>query len=530
MNGNRKNRAGLPAGSAGGKEAGGRSGRKPRNGEKRVEVSVQRNSNLIDGLTFGISSFLLAAAAAGALYTNAWQTLPADFLRILTTPGPLVTDYFMLGSMPATFLNAGLCGLTMACFMFFLPGPSHVNTLAGYFLVIAHCFYGLNFLNMWPCFLAPFLYLYLKNLDFNENLHVCMFATCFSPFVSELLFRYTLGESFVTGEVHLTLRGILLTLAFALLIAFVAPAVLPGVRAWHKGYNLYNGGLAYGMFGFLLFSFLYRTMGMEAPSVPVRQNAVYLRFGESYHLFANIFFLLLFALCLLAGWLFNGRSFRGIRHLYGDTGYESNFANKYGMPLCLINIGFYGTLFLLYINLAVFLTEGAGFTGPTFGVIFAALTFTAMGQHIRNVWPIFAGYPLLSLFVFVFNRAIGGNAVWTISTQSYINSVAFATGLCPIVGRYGTVPGIAAGMLCAALCTSTSALHGGLMLYNGGFTAGITALILIPILEHYIPHPRTSMNQHIDLRDMITLDETAVARKPAGRGRRTEKNKPADKR
>ena len=101
---------------------------------------------------------------------------------------------------------------------------------------------------------------------------------------------------------------------------------------------------------------------MEAPSVPVRQNAVYLRFGESYHLFANIFFLLLFALCLLAGWLFNGRSFRGIRHLYGDTGYESNFANKYGMPLCLINIGFYGTLFLLYINLAVFLTEGAGFT------------------------------------------------------------------------------------------------------------------------------------------------------------------------
>ena len=473
-------------------------------------ITTERNSNLIDGITFGFSAALLAAALAGTVYTRTGGTLPADFLRILTTPGPLVTDYFMLGSMPATFLNAGLCGLTMACFMFFLPGPSHVNTLAGYFLVIAHCFYGLNFLNMWPCFLAPFLYLRLKRLDYNENLHVCMFATCFSPFISELLFRYTLGEAFVTGEVHLTVRGILLAAFFALLIAFVAPAVLPGVKAWHKGYNLYNGGLAYGMFGFLLYSFLYKTMGMEAPAVPVRHNTVYNSFGNSYQLFGNIFFLVLFLVCLFAGWFFNGRSLRGIGHLFRDTGYQSNFAQKYGMPLCLINIGFYGMLFLGYINIVVFLTEGAGFTGPTFGVIFAALTFTAMGQHVRNVWPIFLGYPLLSLFAALFNRLIGGDAVWTISTQAYINSVAFATGLCPIVGRYGTGAGIAAGMLCAALCTSTGALHGGLMLYNGGFTAGITALILIPILEHYVKNPRSDMDEHIniDLRDMMTLDET----------------------
>ena len=489
-------------------------GARLQDGSRRVpEISVERNSMLIDGITFGFSAALLAAALAGALYTHTGSTLAADFFRILTTPAPTVTDYFALGSLPATFLNAGLCGLAMACFMFFLPGPSHVNTLAGYFLVIAHCFYGLNYLNMWPCFLAPFLYFRLKRLDFNENLHVCMFSTCFSPFVGEMLFRYTQGESYVQGQVSLTARGILLTVLFALLIAFVAPAILPGVKAWHKGYNLYNGGLAYGMFGFLLFSFLYRTMGIEAPSIPVRDNVIYNSFGNSYQFFGNVFFLVLFGLCLFAGWLYNGRSLRGIEHLFRDTGYQSNFAMKYGMPLCLINIGFYGTLFLIYINLVVHFTEGAGFTGPTFGVIFAALTFTAMGQHVRNVWPIFVGYPLLSLFATLFNHMIGGDAVWTVSTQAYINSVAFATGLCPIVGRYGTIPGIVAGMLCAALCTSTAALHGGLMLYNGGFTAGITALILLPILEHYIPRPRADMDQHIDLRDMITLRETPVIKK-----------------
>ena len=475
-----------------------------------MEISVKRNSNIIDGIVVGISAALYLGAVAGAFYTETWETLPADFCRILLTPGPLVTDYFNIGSLPAAFLNAALCGTVMALFMIFLPGPSHVNTLAGYFLVVAHSFYGLNFLNMWPCFLAPFLYLFLKKLDYNQNLHVCMFSTCFSPFVSEFLFRYAREAEFEAGVVQVGLQGIVNTLVFTLIIAFVAPAVLPGVRAWHKGYNLYNGGLAYGMFGFLVYNFLYRTMGIPAPQVPEYNNAVYDSFGNSYHLFANVFFLSLFLVCLAAGWYLNGRSYKGLEHLLLDTGYQSNFAQKYGMPLCLINIGLYGMLFLAYINLIIRYTQGAGFTGPTFGVIFAALIFTSMGQHVRNVWPIFVGYPLLSMFAFAFNRMIGGEAAWTVSNQAYINSVAFATGLCPIVGRYGSLAGILAGMLCASLCTATGALHGGLMLYNGGFTAGIVALILIPILEHYVKTARADMKQHIDLRDMMTLDEQAT--------------------
>lgn len=468
-------------------------------------VSLERNSNIIDGITFGFSIALLLGSAVGCVCSGAGATLIEDFIRILTMPAPLVTDYFALGSLPAAFLNAGLCGLSMALIMFFMPGLSHVNTLAGFFLVISHCFYGLNFLNMWPCFLAPFLYLKLKNLSYNDNLHICMFATCFAPFVSELLFRYTQGDMYRTGTITITVRGCLLTVVFVFILAFVAPAILPGVNAWHKGYNLYNGGLAYGMFGFLLFSFLYRTMGVEYPHVPIRHNQLYNLAGNSYRLFGNTFFILLFLTCLGAGWFLNGRSFKGIQVFFRDTGYHSNFAKRYGMRLCLINIGLYGLFFLVYINIVIHFTRGAGFTAPTFGVILAALTFTSMGQHVRNVWPIFVGYPLLSLFSTLFNHLIGGNALWTVSTQAYINSVAFATGLCPIVGRYGSIPGIVAGMLCAALCTATSSLHGGLVLYNGGFTAGIAALILIPILEHYVPNPRNDMNHHIDLHDMITL-------------------------
>jgi hypothetical protein len=475
-----------------------------------MKVSEERNSRIIDGMTFGFSIALLLGSAAGAVYTGTFSTLPRDLFRILTSPGPLVTDYFMVGSMPAAFLNAGLCGLTMACFMYFLPGYSHVNTLAGYFLVIAHCFYGLNLLNMLPCFFAPFLYLRLKKLDINQNLHVCMFATCFSPFISELLFRYTQGDDFVAGEASLTIKGVLLALGFLLIVAFIAPAILPGAKAWHKGYNLYNGGLAYGILGFLLFNFLYKTMGVAAPKRLIVPNPVYDQFGRSFRGFGNIYFVLLFLACIIAGWFLNGKSFKGLSVLFHDTGYQSNFASKYGMPICLMNAGLYGLLFLMYINLAVSLTDGAGFTGPTFGVVFAALTFTAMGQHVSNVWPIFLGFPLLSLISTAFNHLIGGNASWTISTQAYINSVAFATGLCPLVGQYGIRAGLAAGALCAALCTATSALHGGLMLYNGGFTTGVAALILIPILEHYSVPKRDQMKQHINLQDMMTVNEDAL--------------------
>ncbi len=177
------------------------------------------------------------------------------------------------------------------------------------------------------------------------------------------------------------------------------------------------------------------------------------------------------------------------------------------MPLCLVNMGCYGLLFLLYLNAAIALTHGAGFTGPTVGVVLAALTFSAMGQHPRNIWPIFLGYQVLYVLVFLVCTASGRQIAWSVSTQGYINAVAFATGLCPIVGRYGKRAGVAAGFLSAALCTSTSALHGGLILYNGGFTAGITAMLLVPVLEHYIPAPRSEMSFSFRTQDSITIIE-----------------------
>lgn len=464
------------------------------------------NSQIINGIALGFSLAFLISAFIAAHYTGEWGSVLDDWYLIMVSPCPLVTDYFDIGGLASAMLNAGACGLACFLFMVLLKGKSRANTLAGYFLVVAHCFYGLNFLNMWPCFLAPFLYLRFKKLNFKKNLHICMFATSFSPFISELLFRYTLGDTYTFGHPQVTVAGVVLAVLCSIMLGFVVPAILPGAQAWHKGYNLFNGGLAFGLFGFFLYNFMYRTMGIPSHGSLVRGNPIYRSFNHSYGIYANLFFLTVFSICILVGYFLNGRSFRGFRHLIKDTGYSSDFAEKYGMPLCLINIGCHGSLFLLYLNLSIHFTSGAGFTGPTVGVILAALTFTAMGQHPKNVWPIILGYQVLHVMVILVCKIGGLDLPWTISTQGYINGVAFATGLCPIVGRYGIRAGIAAGFLCASLCTSTSFLHGGLVLYNGGFTAGITALILLPILEHYVPKAREEMKSFtLNMQDMISL-------------------------
>lgn len=471
------------------------------------------NSALINGVALGFSLIFLFSAAAAAFYTGVGTDMFRNWYLIMISPCPLVTDYLAIGGLASAMLNAGACGMACFLFMYFLEGDSHANTLAGYFLVVAHCFYGLNFLNMWPCFLSPFLYLRLKKLDFKRNLHVCMFATSFAPFISEFLFRYTLKEHFIFGQAQLTLTGILLAAGFSLMLGFIVPAILPGAKAWHKGYNLYNGGLAFGLFGFFLYNFMYRTMGVKHPGNVYRSNHIYQYFGHSYQLYANVFFIIIFAVCLLLGWFLNGKSFKGYRKLVKDTGFSSDFSEKYGMPLCLINIGLHGSLFLLYLNLAMRFTMGAGFTGPTIGVILAALTFTSMGQHPKNVWPIIAGYQLLYFVTAFFCHVNGREVAWSVTTQGYINGAAFATGLCPIVGRYGVRAGILAGFICASMCTATSELHGGFVLYNGGLTTGITALILLPILEHYVPKARLRMkSQTLAVQDMIALIEKSRRR------------------
>lgn len=450
-----------------------------------MDHNIKKSSWFIKAICFNFSICFFVASFAATVYLNLWGHVWKDFLKLMVLPGPLVTDYFMLGNIASAFLNAGICGMTFTLLMIVLKTECRPSYLAGYFLVVAHCFYGLNFLNMWPPVLGILLFTKIFKIGFRHNLDMAMFSTAFGPFISEMLFRYHVWDYYIAYEVQVSVLGFIYVIIFSIFLGFAIPAMLPGALKLHKGFNLYNGGLAFGLLGLFIYAFMYKTMGIEPPHATPTPNVVYASHTNSYQIFSTWFFVIVFALFILWGWYLNGKSFNGYKELLKSTGHTADFFAEYGAAKVIMNIGFYGFLVFTYFLLVISFTDGAGFTGPTVGVILAALTFSSQGQHPANVWPIFVGYMVLSLFVTIMCSISGLDIPWTLSTQGYINGAAFATGLCPIAGRYGRRYGVIAGILAAILCTSTSSMHGGLMLYNGGLTTGITALIIVPCLEYY---------------------------------------------
>jgi hypothetical protein len=285
--------------------------------------------------------------------------------------------------------------------------------------------------------------------------------------------------------VNITAMGFVLALLFGVAAGFIVPALLPGTTKMHRGFNLYKAGLAIGLLGCFIFAFMYETVGIESPSVIHRENSLYEMHGNSYNAYMNVIFAFIFIVSIAVGFFMNGKSFHGYRRLLKSTGHGVDFSEKYGMPTSLINIGVYGLLILIYLNAIFLLTEGVGYTGPTAGVTIAAITFSASGQNPKNVWPIVFGYASLFVLSSAICALIGIDMSWSLSSQGYINGLAFATGLCPFTGKYGWRFGMLAGFVNAIICTSTLAMHGGFVLYNGGLAAGLTALILIPILDFY---------------------------------------------
>lgn len=453
------------------------------------------NEKIIRSYSLFISLFFLVSVPIAVVYTQEWDFFH-NLRLILTSPSKLVTDYFALGGLGSTLFNAAICGLIANAIIYITKVNANAKTLAGYMLIIAHAFYGLNFLNMWMPFVGVIIFCIAMKKKISENIHVAFFATALAPFVSEVLFRYPIGRTVFEGG-QINWIGVIIAIICGISVGFVVLPLLPGTTAMHKEYSLYTAGLAIGLMGIFIYAFMYNTLGIEPPPAPSIDNPEYYNMPYAYRGFMNVFFLILFGITFLLGLYLRKGKIGEYKELLKCTGYGSDFADKFGMPLCFINIAIYGLAFVAYLNLVFilpsifpFLPAGIGFTGPTVGVVFAAMTFAADGQHPRNVFPIVVGYMCLQVLVIAICLLSNQPIPWTLATQSYINGLAFATGLCPIAGKYGFKYGVIAGMLSATICTVTASMHGGFVLYNGGFNAGLTALIMIPLLDYYKITPK----------------------------------------
>ena len=412
---------------------------------------------MISARNRSILAIMLAYSAAALVAVPLCGPLSASlrgFAAILTAPAQLTIDYFLLGTTGGTFLNVGLVGF--ACTAVFAASGAALSgvSLMAYFLTVGFSFFGMNLLNIWPCILGAWLYTRAEREPFAAQVNIAVFSTALAPFVSEALFRYPA----FSGQPALRL---LLAVALGALAGFLMPMLCRHSPSLHKGYTLYNAAAVAGFVGILLSSFMFRAAGVEIPS-----NT---QIGGEHRLAVLGFALGTSLLALAAGFFLNGRSAKGYAALLRSTGHRCDFTQSAGVPLTLMHTGAFGLFATAY-----YVLTGAPMTGPTLGSIVCLLAIAPCGAHALNMLPIMLGYALAARF-----------ASFTLGTQAIVVGLCFAGALCPISGRFGALAGVLAGVMHACMVTSVVTFHCGLCLYNGGFTCGITAIVLVPVLETF---------------------------------------------
>ena len=422
-------------------------------------------------LVFGLFALAFLAAAVcmpdrADMFSGLW--------RILSQPGKISTNYFALGGYAATLLNMGLvCAICLGLFLVFRGTPSNVSTLA-VLLTTGFASWGIHVLNIWPTILGVLLYALVKKEKPGSLVNAMLFSTGIAPLITDLMVRYPNAET-----VGFNLPGVLLALAVGLAIGFFLPAGLAFSPKVHKGFDLYSAALPIGMTAFFLNAVLYKTLGVALPAAPGAETL-----AVASRMTANVFCCVLFGVCILLALVLGCRP-RDYWRLLTDPALVTNFSSTYGNAVFLMNLGVFGLFILGYYNLI-----GATFNGVTFGILFCMLATCNSGSHPGNVWPIMAGYYLASVVCAWLSGLVGGSFAGAINAQAICVGLCYANGLSPICDKYGWPFGILAGVMHYLLVTSVPNLHGGFCLYNGGFTAALICLILVPQLERFAHEKR----------------------------------------
>ena len=414
-----------------------------------------------------VFTFLSLCFVVAAFFMSDRSQMLSGLWQIISQPGKISTNDFDLGGYAATFLNMGLVGLCfVALFALLKAEANNVSTLA-FILTVGFSSWGITVLNIWPTILGVVLYSLVKKEPLAKNINAMMFSTGIAPLITDLLVRYPNAE-----VVGFNLPGLLVTLIVGILIGFLLPAGLGHAPNVHKGFDLYSAAVPVCFYAFFLNATLYKTIGIALPAVESDLTV-------ASQMTVNIFCCVVFGLCIV-GALALGCKPKDYLALLTSPDHVGSVSGKLGKPVFLMNLGVYGLFILAYYNLI-----GASFNGVTFGIIFCMLCTCNSGSHPGNVWPIMLGYVVASTVFGWLSQLAGGTFATAINAQAIVIGLCFANGLSPISSKYGWFWGMVSAMMHYLLVTSVPNMHGGFCLYNGGFTAAVICVLLVPVLEKF---------------------------------------------
>lgn len=401
----------------------------------------------LTALSFVVFGFLADTPA------HIWDGLK----RITIEPAILITDYVAIGGVGAAFINAGILMLLSVVLLYLLKVNITGIYVASTFLMGSFGLFGKNLINVWPIILGVFLYSRLRRESFKSYVHIAFLTTGIAPIVTEFWFVIPLPPW------ARLISGLLVGVSIGMLITPLSSNMM----RLHKGFNLYNVGFSVGMLG-TIYASLLKSYGYSAKSRLIWST------GNNHLL--GMFLGFLFVSMIIAGILAKKHAIHGLKEVFQRTGSSGGpcFIELDGFETVLINMGINGLVALGYILLV-----GGDLNGPTAGGILTVAGFGGYGKHAKNIAPIFIGV------------LVGGlTGTWNLDDPGILIAALFGTALAPIAGHYGWIWGVVAGYINTSVVTNASFLHGWMNLYNTGFSAGIVASIVVPLLEAFCKKKR----------------------------------------
>ncbi len=370
---------------------------------------------------------------------------------ILSNPDTLVSDYFGIGGIGASFVNSGLLTLIFLFILYRMKHRAHGVTIAGILTISGFAFFGKNLLNVWFVVFGVYLYSRYQKDKFSKYVVVALFGTALAPVATEIMFSTLLPY-------HISIP---LGIFSGILMGFILPALATSMLNFHQGFNLYNIGFTSGLVGTVYVSIL-RSYGFVPEPRFIWTTGNNLKF--------SIFLSVIFIGFILFGIYTRDRKLSEFKNIFKYSGrLITDYVKLEGLPFTLINMGLAGLLSLAYI-----LIIGGDLNGPTIGGIYTIVGFSAFGKTPKTIIPIFIGVLIGSL-----------TKTWGINDPAIQLAALFGTALAPIAGEFGWMYGILAAFVHSSVVLNVGFLHGGMNLYNNGFAAGIVAGFLLPIFEAF---------------------------------------------
>ncbi len=417
--------------------------------EKQI-LSMQKDiPDVSNRLKYGIFTIYSLLFVAFGFIIDKPKKIIQGLYRIVIEPGVLITDYIEIGGIGAAFVNAGVIMLVTIAILYLLKIQISGNSIVAIYLMGGFALFGKNILNIWLIILGVIIYAAVKREKLSQHIYTAFFGTSLAPIISEIFFG---------SDLPIPLK-IIFGIMVGLSIGFLLPPLSASLFHVHKGFNLYNVGFAAGLIGTIYVS-IFRSYGFVSYTKLIWSEGNNMKFG--------IFLSMILVSMIMLGFVLNGRSFRPIRKLLKYSGVaKSDFVLMEDFGSALFNMGLNGLVAMGYV-----LIVGGSLNGPTIGGIMTVMCFGAYGKHIKNILPIFLGVFLGSI-----------TKVWNIDDPHILLAALFGTGLAPFGGHYGWIYGVIAGFINSSVVLNSGILHGGMNLYNTGFSAGLVAAVMLPIIE-----------------------------------------------